>query len=79
MTLHDLAPGDEGIVLRLDLGTDLAQRLMSLGFVPGIRVSRGPQAPEGDPRVYRVDGAEVALRAETARRIEVERSAGEIR
>ena len=39
---------------------------MELGFLPGSQVVCGRSAPGGDPRVYRVDGAEIALRRETA-------------
>jgi Fe2+ transport system protein FeoA len=42
---------------------------MEMGFIPGHRVSAARSAPGGDPRVFRVDGAEIALRRETARRI----------
>jgi Fe2+ transport system protein FeoA len=53
----------------LALPPDDAARLMELGFVPGSRVIAVRAAPGGDPRVFRVDGAEVALRRETARRL----------
>jgi Fe2+ transport system protein FeoA len=39
---------------------------MELGFLPGSRIAASFRAPGGDPRVYRVDGTEVALRCETA-------------
>lgn len=42
---------------------------MVLGFLPGHRIEVGLCAPGGDPRVYRVDGSEVALRSETAARL----------
>jgi ferrous iron transport protein A len=53
----------------LALPPDDAARLMELGFLPGSRVVAVRAAPGGDPRVFRVDGAEVALRRETARRL----------
>ncbi|HBY60193.1 MAG TPA: ferrous iron transport protein A [Solibacterales bacterium] len=53
----------------LDLPEDIARRLMELGFVPGAHVTAAQAAPGGDPRVYRVDGSEVALRRETARHL----------
>ncbi|MEN6607577.1 MAG: FeoA family protein [Bryobacteraceae bacterium] len=37
--------------------------------MPGSRVTAASSAPSGDPRVYRVDGSEVALRRETARHL----------
>jgi Fe2+ transport system protein FeoA len=68
-TLADLAPGEEGTVEALDLAEPDARRLMELGFVPGARVVAGPAAPGGDPRIFRVDGSEFALRKATAARV----------
>ena len=67
--LTELKPGEEGVLEKLDLPEDDAQRLMEMGFVPGHSITRGLSAPGGDPRVFRVDGSEVALRRETARRL----------
>ncbi len=53
----------------IELPTDFALRLMELGFLPGHSVSAAHTAPGGDPRVFRVDGGEIALRRETARHI----------
>jgi|SRR5579884_1534582 len=68
-TLADLRPGEEGVLDRLDLPEDVARRLMELGFLPGSPVVRAHSAPGGDPRVFRIDGSEVALRRETASRL----------
>ncbi len=68
-TLADLTPGREGTIEALDLKEPDARRLMELGFVPGSRVTAGRRAPGGDPRVFRVDGAEFALRVATASRV----------
>lgn len=67
--LMDLKQGESGILDRLDLPEDDARRLMELGFVPGHSITPGHSAPGGDPRVFRVDGSEVALRRETARKL----------
>jgi ferrous iron transport protein A len=64
--LTALKKGESGILERIDLSEDAAQRLMELGFLPGQSVTRAHSAPGGDPRVFRVDGSEVALRRETA-------------
>jgi len=53
----------------LDLPEDVALRLMELGFLPGTPIVAGKSAPGGDPRVYKVDGSEIALRKETSRKI----------
>jgi ferrous iron transport protein A len=42
---------------------------MELGFLPGTTIVAGRAAPGGDPRVFRVDGSEIALRNETARHL----------
>ena len=73
LTLADLRTGQRCILDHLDLPEDLAQRLMELGFLPGNEVTLGRRAPGGGPRVYRVDGTEVALRPETARHLYVRR------
>jgi ferrous iron transport protein A len=70
-TLVDLRKGDAGILDRIDLPGDDARRLMELGFLPGTRVTAGLSAPGGDPRVFQVDGSEIALRRETARKLRV--------
>jgi ferrous iron transport protein A len=67
--LTDLKRGESAILDRLDLPEDDARRLMELGFIPGHAVIPGHSAPGGDPRVFRVDGTEVALRRETAQRL----------
>ncbi len=56
---------------RIDLPADEARRLMELGFLPGIRVTAGHSAPGGDPRVFQVDGSEIALRRETAKLLKI--------
>lgn len=68
-SLVDLGLGDHGVLDRLELPDDIARRLMELGFLPGCRVTAARSAPGGDPRVFRVDGAEIALRRETAERL----------
>ncbi|MBL8217196.1 MAG: ferrous iron transport protein A [Bryobacterales bacterium] len=70
-TLDLLREGQEAVLERLDVPADTARRLMELGFVPGHTVSAARSAPGGDPRVFRVDGSEVALRLETARHLQV--------
>jgi ferrous iron transport protein A len=67
--LTQLKRGESGILDRLELPEDDARRLMELGFLPGHAVTPGHSAPGGDPRVFRVDGTEVALRRETAQRL----------
>jgi ferrous iron transport protein A len=68
-TLAQLPEGESGVLDRLELPDDIARRLMELGFLPGHSIVPARSAPGGEPRVYRVDGSEVALRRETASRL----------
>ncbi len=70
-TLVDLRKGDAAILDHIELPHDEARRLMELGFLPGIRITAGFSAPGGDPRVFQVDGSEIALRRVTARQLKV--------
>jgi len=72
-TLAELRTGQRCVLDRLDLPEDMARRLMELGFLPGNEIVLGRRAPGGGPRVYRVDGSEVALRRDTAARMYVRR------
>jgi Fe2+ transport system protein FeoA len=70
-SLVDLRKGDSAVLDRIDLPQDDARRLMELGFLPGTQIIAGCSAPGGDPRVFQVDGSEIALRRDTARKLKV--------
>ncbi|MGA2195965.1 MAG: FeoA family protein [Bryobacteraceae bacterium] len=72
-SLVDLHRGDAAILDGIDLPGEEARRLMELGFLPGAQITAGRSAPGGDPQVFQVDGSEIALRRETARRLKVRR------
>jgi ferrous iron transport protein A len=69
--LADLRVGERAIVRKLELDHPIAEHLMNLGFVPGLEVTVERSGPGGDPRVYRVEGTEVAIRRELSRHIHV--------
>jgi ferrous iron transport protein A len=71
MPLSDLPPGRTAVVASLDLPHDVQDHLMHLGFLPEAMVKSLRRAPAGDPTVYRIESTEIALRAETARHIQV--------
>ncbi len=71
MSLADLRPGAAAVIESLDIAESDAQRLMILGFIPGMAVGCSGRSPLGDPAIYRIDGSEVALRLETARHIAI--------
>jgi len=70
--LSDLRVGESAILADLKLSPAIADHLMNLGFVPGLVVKVLRSGPGGDPRVYRVDGAEVAMRRDLSEHIDVE-------
>ena len=73
-TLAELNEGEHGIVEELNVPAVDAQRLMELGFLPGIRVDAARSAPGGDPRIFRIDGSEIALRRELSSRLTLRRT-----
>jgi len=70
-SLSDLAVGESGILEDFDMPQSIAEHLMNLGFVPGLEILVARTGPGGNPRVYRVDGTEVALRRDLSRCISV--------
>jgi ferrous iron transport protein A len=70
--LADLRVGESAILSELELSPNVAEHLMNLGFVPGLVVKVLRSGPGGDPRVYRVDGTEVAMRRDLSRHIHVQ-------
>lgn len=69
--LSELRVGSCATLSAIDLPEEVRGQLMHLGFVPETRVLALRRAPAGDPTVYCVDGAEIALRRETAQFITV--------
>jgi ferrous iron transport protein A len=70
--LADLRVGESAILGDMELAPPVAEHLMNLGFVPGLEVTVARSSPGGDPRVYRVEGTEVAMRRDLSRHIHVE-------
>ncbi len=68
-SLSDLRPGERARVRDLRLPRDIADHLLRLGLLPGAEVRLSGSGPGGDPKVYQVDGCELALRRDTARHI----------
>jgi len=72
-SLADLPEGSTALLDDFEMSPQLAEHLMNLGFIPGIEVTVARAGPSGDPRIYRIDGTEIALRSDLARRIVVRR------
>jgi ferrous iron transport protein A len=76
--LSELAVGESGVLVALDLPETVQNHLMHMGFVPNVLVTALRRAPAGDPTVYAVDGMEIALRHETASAIRVRPAEDEV-
>lgn len=74
-TLADLRQGESARLVHLMVADDEANSVMEAGFVPGTVVTMLHSAPGGGPRIYRLDGAEIAIRIELASALQVEESA----
>ena len=70
MTLKDTQPG---MIVRIDsVGeSELKQRLMTMGLIPGTRVEVLNSAPLGDPIALRLRSYNLAMRRDDAAQIEV--------
>lgn len=70
LTLKDTKPG---MVVRIDsVGeSELKQRLMTMGLIPGTRVEVLNSAPLGDPIAIRLRSYNLAMRRDDAAQIEV--------
>ncbi|MEZ4422381.1 MAG: FeoA family protein [Gemmatimonadota bacterium] len=69
-SLAALRNGETAELARLNVDPEAALRLMELGLIPGCRILMERRAP-GGACVCRVDGCLLALRRETAERLEV--------
>jgi len=69
--LADLREGEQAVLKAIDLPHATAEHLMCLGFIPGVEVTVGKSGPGGDPRVYNVDGSNVALRSDVSANVAV--------
>ncbi len=70
MTLQDISPGT---TVRIDSVGDsqLKNRLMTMGLIPGTRVEVLRSAPLGDPIAVRLRSYNLALRRDDASQINV--------
>lgn len=71
--LSDIPVGDSAKVVSITCDGLRRRRLMDLGIIPNTQIIVSRRSPLGDPRGYRVKGAEIALRIEEASEIMVER------
>ena len=74
MTLAQLNKGEKGVIE--DLNTDMVPlKLIEMGCLPGNQIELLQLALFKDPLFLNVNGAQVAIRKETAEHIQVKRTA----
>lgn len=72
MTLKEGVPGDAFQIRNIG-DSDLKQRLMTMGLIPGTKITVLRSAPFGDPMAIGVRSYNLALRREDAAKIEVQK------
>ena len=71
-TLKELAVGSKALIRKVGGNPILKKRLLTMGVVPGTRISVDNVAPLGDPIDIALKGFHLSLRKEEADFIEVE-------
>tara|TARA_B100000003_G_scaffold180730_1_gene172104 strand:+ start:62 stop:292 length:231 start_codon:yes stop_codon:yes gene_type:complete len=72
MTLAQLNKGEKAIIE--DLNTDLVPlKLIEMGCLPGNQIELLQLAPFKDPLFLNINGAQIAIRKETAKHIQVKK------
>lgn len=71
MTINDLKTGAYGKILRLDLLSPCAVRLLDLGFVPGTKVHLLSRAPLGEPMLVEIRHHTLMMRKSEAQAVQI--------
>lgn len=71
MKLSELKPKESGIVQKIGCENPLKTRLIHLGLMEGVKITLEKFAPLKDPVEITVRGFRLAIRVETAEKIEV--------
>lgn len=71
MTLDELAVGESALLQTVGGEGALRQHFLDMGLIPGEEVTLVRFAPLGDPMEIMVQGYELTLRKDDARKIEV--------
>ena len=72
MTLKDLKPGQEGVVVSIGEKGATRRRIMDMGVTPGAVVKVIKVAPLGDPIEINIRGYELSLRKDEAGQINIQ-------
>ncbi|HKM05183.1 MAG TPA: FeoA family protein [Lachnospiraceae bacterium] len=72
MTLKELKPGQEGVVVSIGEKGATRRRIMDMGVTPGAVVKVIKVAPLGDPIEINIRGYELSLRKDEAGQINIQ-------
>jgi Fe2+ transport system protein FeoA len=70
MRLRDMKPGERGVISGVEHARGM-QRLLDLGFFPGVKVLVVRNAPFKDPMECNLDGRRVSVRRQEVEGVEV--------
>ena len=71
MTLDKLKPGQECVVVKVNIGGVIGQRLLDMGFIPKTKIKVIRNAPLVDPVDLLIKGYHVSVRHSEASGVEV--------
>jgi ferrous iron transport protein A len=71
MTVHDLKIGQKAIIKIINSDKKIKKRLLALGCVEGTEIQVKKIAPLSDPIVVAFRGFDMAIRKNTAKKIQV--------
>jgi len=69
LPLNKLLLDHPATLIHIDLAPEELDHLGMMGIFPGVGITPCGNAPGGDPRIYRIDQSEIALRNATAKHI----------
>ncbi len=69
--LDQLKPGQQCKLIDIDLGGATGQRLIDMGFIPGVEIKVIRNAPLVDPVELEIRGCHVSIRHAEAKHVEV--------
>lgn len=71
LQLHELSVGDKAYLDKLTSLNALRERMLALGLTKGTTIEAIRKGPAGDPTIYNIRGAMIALRKEEASLIHI--------
>lgn len=74
LQLHELTIGENAFIEKLTSLDALRERMLALGLTKGTKVEAVRKGPAGDPTIYNIRGAMIALRKEEASLIHIVKS-----